>query len=184
VRFAYADPPYPGQSAKHYKEHPDYAGEVDHRALVDRLEADFPDGWALSTGAKNLQEVLALCPPVRVLIWNKKAGTPFGDHFYWQYEPVLLRGCRRPEGYPHDLIQVCEALPQGFTMTFTDRPDKHVTGAKPEKFCHWLFECMGLEPEDEFVDLFPGSGAVTAAHETWRGQPSLLSVGAAERGKR
>lgn len=173
ARFAYADPPYPGQSAKHYKAHPDYAGEVDHPALIARLEEEFPDGWALSTGAKNLQEVLALCPPVRVLIWDKKAGTPFGDHFYWRWEPVLLRGCRRPSLYPHDLVQ---ALPQGFTHTFRSSPEGHVTGAKPEAFCRWLFECMGLGPDDELVDLFPGSGAVTRAWAQWRAQLTLEPV--------
>jgi hypothetical protein len=29
--MAYADPPYPGQSHRHYRDHPDYAGEVDRR---------------------------------------------------------------------------------------------------------------------------------------------------------
>jgi len=38
VKIGYADPPYIGQSAKHYKDHPDYAGEVDHADLVERLE--------------------------------------------------------------------------------------------------------------------------------------------------
>jgi len=47
VRFAYADPPYPGQSKKHYGDHPDYAGEVDHPALIAQLVAEYPDGWAL-----------------------------------------------------------------------------------------------------------------------------------------
>lgn len=34
ARIGYADPPYPGQSAKHYADHADYAGEVDHRQLL------------------------------------------------------------------------------------------------------------------------------------------------------
>jgi hypothetical protein len=37
VKFAYADPPYPGQARRHYSDHPDYGGEVDHRELIDRL---------------------------------------------------------------------------------------------------------------------------------------------------
>lgn len=178
MRVAYADPPYPGQSAKHYGAHPDFAGEVDHPKLIARLEDEFPDGWALSTGAKNLRDLLLLAPSeTRVLIWDKKAGTPFGDHFYWRWEPVLLRGCRRPSGYPHTLVQ---ALPQGFTHTFRDAPDGHVTGAKPEAFSRWLFDCMGLQLDDEFVDLFLGSGAVSRAHESWRAQPSLLVAAPAE----
>lgn len=169
MRFAYADPPYPGQ-AKQYRDHPDYAGEVDHHELIDRLERDYPDGWALSTGSKNLQDVLALCPPVRVLIWRKQPGTPFGDKFMWSYEPVLLRGCRRPADYVPD---VCEAMPQGFLMSFRARPDQHVRGAKPEVFLHWLFRCMGLRPDDELDDLFPGSGAVSETWQNWRAQPEL-----------
>lgn len=32
LRLAYADPPYPNRSARHYRNHQDYAGEVDHAA--------------------------------------------------------------------------------------------------------------------------------------------------------
>jgi hypothetical protein len=46
-------------------------------------------------------------------------------------------------------------------------------GAKPPLFCQWLFACLGLEPTDEFVDLFPGSGAVGYAWEAWRNQTRL-----------
>src|SRR6185437_7416920 len=48
LRLAYADPPYPGK-AWMYRGHPDYAGEVDHAALIRRLSTY--DGWALSTSA-------------------------------------------------------------------------------------------------------------------------------------
>lgn len=52
-KFAIADPPYPGQSAKHYSDHEDYAGEVDHGKLIDRLLNNY-DGWALHTSAPPL----------------------------------------------------------------------------------------------------------------------------------
>lgn len=69
-RLAYADPPYPGL-AHYYRGHPDYAGEVDHAALLSRLAAY--DGWALSTSAKALPAVLALAVAqgltVRVAAW-------------------------------------------------------------------------------------------------------------------
>jgi hypothetical protein len=42
---------------------PRHAAEVDHAALVARLVADYPDGWALSTSAAALPVVLPLCPP-------------------------------------------------------------------------------------------------------------------------
>src|SRR5882724_1093948 len=69
LALAYADPPYPG-NAWLYRDHPDYGGEVDHAKLLGRLAAY--DGWALSTSAEALPEVLALCPPgVRVAAWHR-----------------------------------------------------------------------------------------------------------------
>ena len=47
MHFAYADPPYIGQAKKHYKHDPRCA-EVDHADLVRKLEAEYPDGWAIS----------------------------------------------------------------------------------------------------------------------------------------
>lgn len=60
MKIGYADPPYIGQSARHYKDHPDYAGEVDHAELVERLERDY-DGWVLHTHVPGLRELLTLC---------------------------------------------------------------------------------------------------------------------------
>src|SRR6185369_12543628 len=57
VKLAIADPPYPGQAAKHYADHPDYAGEVDHAELLKRLDTDY-DGWALHTSSVALGQVL------------------------------------------------------------------------------------------------------------------------------
>ena len=45
MKIAYADPPYIG-CAHLYRDHPDYAGEVDHARLIERLERDY-DGWIL-----------------------------------------------------------------------------------------------------------------------------------------
>src|SRR5439155_24046846 len=50
-----------------------------------------------------------------------------------------------------------------------------VHGAKPKEFCFWLFEVLGLKPEDDFQDLFYGSGAVTDAWEQYKRQPTLWS---------
>ena len=43
-----------------------------------------------------------------------------------------------------------------------------LTGAKPEKVCHWAFEMVGARPDDELDDMFPGSGAVTDAWQSWQ----------------
>jgi hypothetical protein len=71
VRIGYADPPYPSQSEKHYKDHPDFAGEVDHIDLLRILQLNY-DGWVLHTSSVALAAVLPLCPPeARVMAWVK-----------------------------------------------------------------------------------------------------------------
>ena len=58
MRFAYADPPYPGKAKKHYGSD---AREVHHGLLVAHLNGDF-DAWALSTNGTTLRYVLQFCP--------------------------------------------------------------------------------------------------------------------------
>lgn len=78
MRLAYADPPYPGLARRYYGREPTYAGEVDHAALIASLEASY-DGWALSTSARALRDLLPLCPPeARVCSWTKPGGVPPG----------------------------------------------------------------------------------------------------------
>jgi hypothetical protein len=148
VRFAYADPPYPGQ-ARRYPE----KTEVDHRELIEMLCQDFPDGWALSTSSPALRDVLAMCPgDVRVAAWVK----PFAifkpnvnPGYTW--EPVIFRGGRKRDRYEPT---VRDFLSCNITLK------KGLVGAKPEAFCFWLFDLLGARPEDELVDLFPGTGIV------------------------
>jgi hypothetical protein len=159
ITVAYADPPYIGQAKRHYEDHPDYAGEVDHRELVERLEREFPDGWALSASSPSLKEILSLCPDgVRVWAWVK----PFAAYkrnirvgYCW--EPIIIKEPKRREGAHVSRDFFAEPI----TMK------RGLTGAKPERLCFWLFTAMGLLPGDELVDLFPGTGAVSDAWEKW-----------------
>lgn len=48
-----------------------------------------------------------------------------------------------------------------------------LTGAKAEAVCHWAFEMVGARPDDDLVDLFPGTGAVEKAWRTWQGKFTL-----------
>lgn len=187
MRFAYADPPYPGQALRHYKHHADFDGEVDHGALIERLMDEFADGWALSTSEAALKDVLELVPRatpsrknkgrylsgtgVRILAWIKpqSAWMPTNPQYCW--EPVLLYGGRRTAGRP-PIRNYLICSPQGFT--FRPRPAGHVIGAKPAEFCRWIFDLLGAGAEDELVDLFPGSGAVGREWELYRAQPRLL----------
>jgi hypothetical protein len=170
VRLAYADPPYPGQAEKHYGNHPDYAGEVDHTRLIYEL-SEF-DGWALSTNSKSLQNILSLCSPgVRIIVWIKRSAPPFPKHGIYGWEPVIVSGARPPEDPLRDWL-ICE--PDMFT--FRPKPANHVVGQKPIPFCEWLFRWLGARAEDEFHDMFSGSGAVMAAWIHWRSQPELIAA--------
>lgn len=157
MRLAYADPPYPGQARKHYGDHPDFAGEVDHAALVEQFQAF--DGWALSTSNRALKDVLALCPPgVRVLSWCKPIAPPMSGHGVFGWEPVIVSWARPPAS---DLRDTLNVSPEQYT--FRPKPEGYVTGAKPPAFCRWLFAWLGAVSYDDFTDLFPGSRAVSDA---------------------
>lgn len=178
MRFAYADPPYMGQAKKHYGKHADYAGEVDHAALIARMETDF-SGWALSLSMKSLATIIRLCPTdVSVLAWFKPIAPPLGDHRRYNWEPVILRPMRRygPGYVPTATI----ASPPQFT--FREKPASHVIGEKPEAFAHWVFAAAGMTKEDELHDLFPGSGAITRAWETYTPGPTVSDGYAASKG--
>ena len=165
MKFAYADPPYLGKAGRLYGAlHPE-AAEYDrpaaHGRLIDEMKANYPDGWALSLSSTSLRAILPLCPEgVRVMAWVK----PFcsykpGVNPAYAWEPVIVCGGRRrtrQQDTVRDWVAANITLRRGFC------------GAKPAEFCYWLFDVLGMEPEDEFADLFPGSGAVTAAWEAWR----------------
>lgn len=169
LRFAYADPPYLGQSKKHYGNHVDYAGEVDHAELIERMCNDY-DGWALSLSVKSLPLILRFCPvDVLTLAWFKPIAPPLGDHRRYNWEPVILHPARR-YGHGYVPLAVVASPPQ---FTFREKPAEHVIGEKPEAFCHWVFASAGLTLDDELVDLFPGSGAVGRAWATYNPGPTI-----------
>ena len=92
-----------------YKDHPDYAGEVDHVKLFREL--DTYDGWILHTASTTLLDVMCCgmaakvdMDEVRIMAWVK----PFA----------------------------------AFKAN------------------------VGMQPDDELVDLFPGTGAVTCSTRT------------------
>lgn len=170
--FAYADPPYIGQSTRHYQDHPDYAGEVDHRALLRRLVREFPDGWALSLSSPTLYIVQRLLETrhhlhqargdYRVMPWVKPfASFKPGVNPAYAWEPVIVRGGRK---HTRDQATIRDWHAANITL------QRGTHGAKPESFCFWLFQVLNAQPGDQLVDLFPGSGAVSRAwqlYQTW-----------------
>jgi hypothetical protein len=172
MRFAYLDPPYPGNARRLYGDHADYRGEVDHALLIRGAVGFFPDGWALSTSAAALSDVLELvlrsvgsprrstvrvCPWVRGLGSNGLQSHPL---LLNTWEPVIVVGGRAkaPRPGPGRRLDSLVHTPRARTSD----PNR-VKGAKPAAFCWWLFDLLGAQPGDELVDLFPGSGGVARA---------------------
>jgi len=157
--FAYADPPYIGQAKKHYSHDPNCA-EVDHGALIVEMCQRY-EGWALSCSTPSLRQILPLCPPeVRVGSWVKPfAAFKVNVNPAYAWEPVIFWGGRR-----RTRSQPTER--DWFSHSITLK--KGLSGAKPKKFCFWLFEFLGMTPVDTLVDLFPGTGIVGVAFEEWK----------------
>lgn len=146
MRFAYADPPYPGM-AHFYPENT----EVDHAELIRDLGAF--DGWALSTASTTLAQVLPLCPiGVRVMAWVKPfASFKPGVGVAYAWEPVIVSGGRpraREQGTVRDWVSCNITLGKG------------LVGAKPVGLYRWLLEVLNIQPGDELVDIFPGTGSL------------------------
>jgi len=162
VKIAYADPPYPGQAKKHYQ-----SEEVDHLKLIAQLKEY--DGWALSTSSVALQDVLAMCPKgVRVMAWVK----PFcifkpNVNPAYAWEPVIVSPARK-------LTREAPTVRDWVSCNITLK--KGLVGVKPGSFSQWLFSVLGARPEDEFFDLFPGSGAVTRVWQSFQGESLTLTL--------
>ena len=161
MRIGYADPPYPG-CAHLYKNHPDFAGEVDHKELIANLETNF-DGWVLHTSSTGLPKIINHIPSsARIMAWVKGfAAFKRNVSVAYAWEPVIVKAARKP------VVSKRIVMRDWVECSITLR--RGLTGAKPEKVCHWAFEMVGARPDDELLDLYPGTGAVGKAWKTWCG---------------
>jgi hypothetical protein len=152
MNVAYADPPYPNQAKKHYGPG---AQEVNHAILIKGLEENF-DGWALSTGAQMLKQILPFCPDnIRICIWVKPMNAQISNISpIHAWEPVIVKQARAGRKSPHFLKDYVVAMPP----IFQHKTTSGVHGEKPKEFYIWMFKMIGAIPEDDFTDLFPGSG--------------------------
>jgi hypothetical protein len=169
LRLAYADPPYPGLARRYYRDHPDYAGEVDHGELLSRLQRY--DGWALSTSMRALPMVLARCVAqglevrvARVVPWcaaacERRGSSPHGSP---SCTPAGDGSVGRARRRPMRWWVSCRA--GGRTLPTA------VIGAKPPEFCRWVFDLLGAGRGDTLDDLYPGSGMVSWAWECYQGR--------------
>lgn len=173
MKIAYADPPYLGCCALYKHEHGEdgrcWDSPLTHAALITRLMVEFPDGWALSLNVPSLRTMLNYCPPdVRVSPWVKPFAVfkPNVNPAY-AWEPVIWTGGRQKRSRSEPTVR------DWVSAEITLR--KGLTGAKPEAFCWWLISLMGLQPGDELVDLFPGTGVMGLAWDRFQRQRRLIS---------
>jgi hypothetical protein len=148
------DPPYPGK-AGYYPERQ----EVDHASLLEQLLAGGWDGWALSTSAAALRDVLPMCPAsTRVAVWRRQHRPTRSRRPLSAWEPLIVCGGRElPTDAPQTVLD---------HLDYRGRYDSFpgaLVGMKPPEFAVWMFAQLGAQPGDELVDLFPGSGAVGRA---------------------
>lgn len=163
--FAYADPPYLGCCGLFDHYHPDgrcWDDEDTHRLIIKKLMTEFPDGWALSASSPSLRTLLPMCPPeVRIGAWAKSfVAFKRGVRPAYAWEPVIFYGGRNP-GYGHPHPPPVRGGAQTTPKDFIVEPimlRKGLTGAKPPNFCKWVLQLLNVQPGDELVDLFPGTG--------------------------
>jgi len=162
-KIAYADPPYIGCS-HYYPEHQ----EVDHKKLIEDLMWNY-DNWALSCSSPSLAYLLNhylikdagnISGLVRVGAWVKPfcSFKPNVNPAY-AWEPVIFRIKQQRKARNDATIR--DWVSANITLK------KGLVGAKPPEFCFWLFDLLQIQPEDEFYDLFPGTGIVTECYKQW-----------------
>lgn len=168
MRFAYFDPPYPGLARKYYD-----CPEVDHGELILGAMRDYPDGWALSTSADALHEVMFMIPRAlapRVAVWDRVVSRRrgivcFGASNRW--EPLIVVGGRRLRRSGGDVLED--------VLAWGGRQHSHpgaLVGMKPAAFCEWMFRHLGALRGDTLDDPFKGSGAVERAWRLYTRDPS------------
>lgn len=177
MRLAIADPPYLGRATRWYgvegrgisrgkgqpDQHPNAAEWDDparHAQLVRDLDRDY-DGWAIAAAAQTMAVYLNAAPDARVMVWHRENAPPSGARVRNVWEPVFVRIPSTRRGYAGGLT-VPDVLRAGQGRGVT--ADKRFTGAKPHEWTHWVLLALGYDAAQDTVDdLFPGSGAVSAA---------------------
>jgi hypothetical protein len=112
----------------------------------------------------------------RLMSWRKpfaafKRNVPVA----YAWEPVIVKAGRKPVVTGREVMrdwlvvrtedcsrEELDDIAESITL------QRGLSGAKPERLCHWLFEVMGMNPDDDLDDLFLGSGAVSRAWDSWQ----------------
>lgn len=186
MKLAIADPPYHGRAHRYYglgghgggggnrrKYKADDNPEAHlwdkvetHLKLIETLNNEF-EGWAIAMSSHNLSIYLSevqtgSTSPYRVGAWIKPSSVPSGSRIRNGWEPVLFRipNSRRSHafGFKTQDYVIANPLRNNFI------------GSKPPAWTKWVLSVLGATKEDEIIDLFPGSGAVSKELEDFSGK--------------
>jgi len=182
MRFAYADPPYLGRADFYRAHHPEALVWDDpeaHRALIARLQAEY-DGWALSLASDSLGVILPMCPAgARVGTWiterprfagNENPVKRHCEPLIWCGGRGFETGTRAADFVITKQVPLPPGQPRYEMRRERARKGELFLGRKPRAFCRWVFDLLGAQRGDTLDDLFPGTGAVTAAWEEYVGE--------------
>lgn len=152
LRFAYADPPYLGQS--HRYDHPEAHIWDTIEAHADLMtDLSYYDGWAMSASSSSLRDLAQYMPyGARVAAWVKPFAVfkPNVNPGY-AWEPVIFKNGRKRE-------RTEDTVRDWLSCNVTLR--KGLVGAKPPQFCRWVLDLIGWQPGDDLDDVFPGTGVM------------------------
>lgn len=126
-----------------------------HRQLLEHLVAEY-DGWVIATTPDGLGAYHPLPIEADVLAWVNTRAMPGGSRIHGMWEAVIAYVPRERRARGAGM-----RIPNVLT---TSSPNLGFAGAKPPAWTRWVLDVLGYDPDtDELTDLFPGSGAVTAA---------------------
>jgi hypothetical protein len=177
LKMAIADPPYLGTAKRFYgldgvgngkgsnyitNTNPNaelFDDPATHLEMLDYLQDNF-DSWAIAMNTHSLGTYLKKLKMggdsgYRICSWIRTNSQPTGSRIRPSWEPVLIYNHSSRRSYAHGArtkdYLICGAPRNGFI------------GAKPYEWTEWVTNLLGYTEGDKIADLFPGSGAVTAA---------------------
>lgn len=181
MRLCIADPPYLGSAHRWYgiggkgksrgkgraDEHPEaylWDNPESHVLLAQKLLTEF-DGFAIALTPHSLSQYLSVIETgrtngIRVMSWIKPASPPSGNRITQSWEPVIVK-------IPH-IRKGRKIGRQMVDHLVAAAPRKGFAGSKPVAWTHWVLDAMGYQEGDEVVDMFNGSGAVSAAIQSYK----------------